>query len=137
MFIQINFNKVYKYLYNKFPIWLVVYLVFSIGTPKLGIIPTTLINIVSPVFLGVLVISAAYSWRSLSNQILRHFDMSYGIYIYHMVVVNVLITLNYKGSASTFLVATLLSFLLGALSWRFIEKPMLKLKKRALRSVII
>lgn len=61
-------------------------------------------------------------------------DLSYGVYIWHMVVVNSFIYFNFKNKLS-FLPSTLIivlvcfiAIIMAALSWNFIEKPSLKRK---------
>lgn len=61
-------------------------------------------------------------------------DMSYGIYIWHMVVVNIFLFLSLPtklswlpGNVIQLLVITI-TFLLAKLSWEFVEKPSLKFK---------
>ena len=63
--------------------------------------------------LGVLTISAAFSVTSLAK-ILHGNDISYGIYIYHMLVVNVVVTV-----------------IISTISWEFIEKKALLLKYKS------
>lgn len=57
------------------------------------------------------------------------FDLSYGVYIWHMVVINVLLVAGMKVPV----VALLLTVLMAVVSWFFIEKPSLKLKKYSVR----
>ncbi|MEE3218455.1 MAG: hypothetical protein VX247_09185, partial [Pseudomonadota bacterium] len=58
-------------------------------------------------------------------------DISYGLYLYHMLVVNMLLELRITGA--TGVMATLvISIALATLSWRYIESVVLHRKKRAL-----
>lgn len=59
---------------------------------------------------------------------LRH-DLSYGIYVWHMPVINLLLTLGLP--SPTLAVGS--SILLGALSWILVERPALRLKRTSLR----
>ena len=78
-----------------------------------------------------LVISAAYSKPSLSEKLLNRNDISYGVYIYHMLWVNFVIDLDllpiYK-----FTLVVVLTLLSGILSWRLIERPSLSFKRKVL-----
>jgi peptidoglycan/LPS O-acetylase OafA/YrhL len=85
--------------------------------------------------MGVTVLAAAYSRPTLGHRLLRGQDMSYGMYIYHMPIVNVFIQLGKTGSAAWIVVALLLSGLCAALSWLLVERPFLRRKKAALRPV--
>jgi peptidoglycan/LPS O-acetylase OafA/YrhL len=59
------------------------------------------------------------------------FDISYGVYIWHMPIINFLIVISVKA----LWLAVLLSFCFAAISWIFIEKPALRLKKHSLKPV--
>ena len=65
---------------------------------------------------------------------LRRNDISYGVYIFHMPIVNLLIYLEIKGFAG-FWVAFIGTVVFATLSWFLVEKPALRLKKIALRSI--
>ncbi|MEM7503931.1 MAG: acyltransferase [Pseudomonadota bacterium] len=57
-------------------------------------------------------------------------DLSYGVYVWHMVVINALLVVGYPSPV----LALVLTFLFAGLSWRFVEKPALALKRYSLRS---
>jgi len=59
------------------------------------------------------------------------FDFSYGAYIWHAPILNLLLVLQIPSAA----VAITLTLFLSGLSWYFVEKPMLKLKHQSLRPV--
>lgn len=59
------------------------------------------------------------------------FDFSYGIYIWHMPVINYLLVANLPSMT----LAIFLTTLAAALSWFLIEEPSLRLKHRSLKSV--
>lgn len=58
-------------------------------------------------------------------------DISYGIYLYGWPVESLLTWYFRPPPYVTFAAATLICFLLGWLSWHFIEHPMLRLKRRS------
>lgn len=62
---------------------------------------------------------------------LKH-DLSYGIYVWHMVVINLLITMGIRN----FSVMVLLTILSSIISWLLVERPMLKKKKYSLRAPV-
>lgn len=74
-------------------------------------------------------ISAAFSLGN-TYKLLCGVDISYGIYIIHMVVVNVFIELGYGHSRLEGFLAILITIILAVLSFILIERPALKLKKR-------
>ena len=71
-----------------------------------------------------LVLSAAYSYRWVSDKVLRRNDLSYGIYIGHMIILNSLVEHGMTGLRG-FAVALPLIVLLAMLSWTLLEKPIL------------
>ena len=93
------------------------------------------INFLSFIFLGWLVFKAAYTFPNLSESILHRNDISYGIYIYHMPIVNFMVYQNMTQSYLYLTYALLLTTVTALLSWRLVEKPALRLKKISLRRV--
>ena len=90
------------------------------------------INPISYLLLAALVLKAAYTKPHLSNTILKKNDISYGIYIFHMPIVNYLLYREMFG-VSGFVLATLATVVVAILSWLCYEKRFLALKKSALR----
>ena len=78
------------------------------------------------------VLSAAFTAPDLSQILLRGNDFSYGIYLYHMPVVNAYLAWSaavapdWRGAVSAFLV----TIVLAILSWFLVEKPALAYKSR-------
>ena len=80
-------------------------------------------------------IAAAYSMRSLSQRLLGGTDISYGIYIYHSVVINVLVQLAWMNSMLSVGAVYVISIALALASWHWIEKPALACKSFSPRAV--
>jgi peptidoglycan/LPS O-acetylase OafA/YrhL len=59
------------------------------------------------------------------------FDLSYGVYIWHAPVINLLLVLGLL----SFPLSLLLTFSLATLSWFCLEKPFLKLKRQSLKAI--
>lgn len=87
-------------------------------------------NPVSIVFLALFVISFAYSYTERISSLTGGVDISYGIYIYHMVVINFLVHVDFFSSDLNFIVMFIVTIILSLLSWFIIEKPALRLKHR-------
>jgi len=87
-----------------------------------------------PLFLALAVatFATAFSRPQLSDTLLRRNDISYGVYIYHMPAVNLLIALGLAGSAIGFPVALCMTLACAGLSWRLVEKPAMRWKKHPL-----
>jgi len=60
------------------------------------------------------------------------FDLSYGIYVWHMPVINLLLVLGVPRAAP---LAFALTLAISALSWVLVEKPALKLKRQSLKPI--
>jgi len=78
------------------------------------------------------VISAAYTRRTASR-ILHGHDLSYGIYIYHMLVINALVQIGLTGSAALIPAVVAVVVALAGASWIFVERPVLHLKQKPAR----
>jgi peptidoglycan/LPS O-acetylase OafA/YrhL len=89
------------------------------------------LGMVNFAMLAVLVLSASYSNRNLADQLLRRNDVSYGIYLVHMPILNLVIHLRLSGLEALFLV-TAASFGISYLSWTAIERPALSLRTHPL-----
>jgi peptidoglycan/LPS O-acetylase OafA/YrhL len=90
------------------------------------------INPISYLLVAMLTLKSAYTLPSLSDKMLKKNDISYGVYIFHMPIVNYLLYQNITGFVGA-LLATSLTFFIATLSWFMFEKKILSLKKYALR----
>jgi len=92
-------------------------------------------NSVNPVlFLLVVVVlfRLAYFMPEKSNKLLKGNDISYGIYIWHMPILNQMLYFGFHESYLSVVFAIGLSFIIALLSWRFIERPALGFKSFSL-----
>ncbi len=123
--------KIYSYaiIFSKGLYWLAAYLLFSY------LIPDTEFKIIlSRIILGITTVSIAYSWTSLSKTLLKENDISYGVYIYHMVFVNIFVQMSFMHNTLNILWILVLTFVAAFLSWRLVEKPALNRKRVTLKS---
>lgn len=91
------------------------------------------INPVMFLALSALVIKLAFTRPELAGRLLRRHDLSYGLYIYHMPVVNAIIFFQLQSTVAGLVIALLATCLLAAVSWWLLERPALSLKRVALR----
>lgn len=92
-------------------------------------------NFPSFVMLACTVLGLAY-WRpTLSWRTLKGNDISYGLYIYHMPIANLLLVFGMRGTVLGFALAVALSLIFAASSWFFLEKRALGLKNMGLLGV--
>ncbi len=117
-------NNVKVCLEGKFIIYLIIY-VFICLLP----IDNMFVKILSKFLLAAVTISAAFSYKTISNVLLRSHDISYGMYIYNMLVVNVFISLNFRNDVKYLFLALFLNIVLAFISWFLIERKFLRLKK--------
>ena len=80
-----------------------------------------------------IVFKVAFVKPNLSDRLLKRNDISYGVYIFHMPVVNYILYKGFTGFVP-FLLALVFTVLLAMVSWFVIESPALKFKKNQLRS---
>lgn len=90
------------------------------------------LSVVTIVALAMLVVSCAFTAPVLSSRLLRGNDISYGVYIYHMPLINLLLFLRI-GGVQGLLLAIGATLVAAIASWRFVERPALRLKGYSLR----
>jgi len=94
-------------------------------------------NDISPLYLLPLagfIVSLAMSAPRVSDRLLRHQDVSYGLYLYHMVAIDFLVRIAAPSEWVSFAASLILSLVLAALSWTLIERHYLRHKHGALRT---
>jgi peptidoglycan/LPS O-acetylase OafA/YrhL len=134
--IQRNWSTVRGWLVGRAHWWGLGYLLVCVAAGWLRV--GTGGNNMSPVYLlplAGLVVSLAMSVPQLSDRILRRHDISYGLYLYHMLVINLLVGLAAPSGWVSPAAAIIVSLGLAALSWTLIEKPYLTGKRGSLRDV--
>ncbi len=133
VFFQRNSAVLRRWLAGRFLYVFLAYCAFALVTShelhwELGDSPEPLL------FFGLALVTfaAAFSAPTLSERVLRRNDVSYGLYIYHRPVTNVLVLTGIAGARSGVAIALALSVILAYASWRLIEKPALTLKRHPL-----
>lgn len=110
------------------------FLLFNILVMIAGITPSYWpegIQLVSNIVLAIMTISLAFTFTS-TGKVLNGQDISYGVYIYHMLVINSLVELKLIGKTGYLILAIFITVILATLSWTFVEKKALRYKyKRA------
>ena len=124
-----HWDRLRKYIEGKFFYWLAIYIiVYVLGcSPAYHIHSVT--NLIANLMLAPVVLSAAYTKPNLGG-LLKGYDISYGVYIYHMVVVNIFVEQGWLGESIYLLHVFVLSILLGLFSWIFVERKALMLKNK-------
>jgi peptidoglycan/LPS O-acetylase OafA/YrhL len=134
--LQRQFTTVAPWLEGRGLQWLAVYLVACAGAKALGwSVGNNDSNPLLAILLGITTISLAFTARDWSERLLAGNDISYGTYIYHMLVVNALLAAGYDGQLRWVALAVLLTYVLALASWRIVEMPFLRRKHATLRTV--
>ncbi len=88
--------------------------------------------VVNSLLMAVTVVSLAYTTPGVSDRVLRGNDISYGVYIYHGLVLNALLELGWRGHAWLLAVVLAVTYAVGLASWVFVERPFLRRKRSAM-----
>lgn len=134
----VMFQRVFariRWLFDgKFHVWLVVHLgvvliANALHLPAASNIPHPIVGI----SLACTAMAAAFTLKTASDKILKGQDLSYGVYIYHMIIVNAMVSCGMIGQNWHLVFLFLTTIAIAGLSWRIIEVPAIKLKKHLLK----
>jgi peptidoglycan/LPS O-acetylase OafA/YrhL len=119
--------KIWKsdFIFNKGLYWCIGYLAFVYLTPN-----SDIKNLVQMMILAPCTIAIAYSAPGIATKYLKGRDLSYGVFMYHGMILSVLVEMNMKGSYYYMLIVFVLSMILAYLSYRFVETPAMSLAKK-------
>ena len=134
-----NFDRLRGWLEGKVLIYLGAYAVVAALMQWLippSSLPFYVCLLPARILLGFATISAAYSAKSLSGKLLRGTDISYGIYIYHLLVINVFVETGWLNSLRDVPLVIGISVMVAMLSWHLIEKTALSFKSISPRSLL-
>jgi peptidoglycan/LPS O-acetylase OafA/YrhL len=134
--IQQNFGRLRPWLAGKALWWLAAHLLCCVWLGRLGWhVAGNLVGPLPSLTLIGATFSLGYTFPTLSERVLRSNDISYGTYLYHMVIVNAVIELGLPATPGT--VATIIAVTLACavLSWKLVERPALMLKPRVVEPV--
>ena len=117
VFVYVHRDKIIPTLKKGF--WLIValYVVWCIINMHIGFSLGHYANIISGSFVCVLTISAGYYFGNHRLQ----YDFSYSLYLYHMIIINVLAILGITGTWYSMVIVYLFTGVLSALSVFFVE----------------
>ena len=131
-------EKLTRRVINKVHILLPVYILFSVILVQINYYPgnyhPNILELFNHLLLVFCIFSVAYTKSGLTSRVLGKTDISYGLYIYHFLVINVFRELGLF-SEWWFIPCMALCFFVGHLSWILVEKPVLKLKKISLHKI--
>jgi peptidoglycan/LPS O-acetylase OafA/YrhL len=119
----------FDYFKQRLPSWSVLlssYLLISIAGTWLNLPRYPLFLLAGRLVLCATVLACGAYARPIANRILKGWDLSYSVYVFHMLVLNTFIALHIQGSWGFVILVIGLALGMAALSWKFIEKPSLK-----------
>ncbi len=133
---QRHWDRVEPWVRGRLGWWVVIYVAVSVVTGLSGL-PAggNRINPLSCLAITGLVLSAAFTATDIGQRLLKQHDISYGVYIYHMPVINGLLFLGITGWTGMVIMLPA-TFLLASLSWMLVERPALRLKRRSMREPV-
>lgn len=128
----INLASIKKLFYDKLAYWasLLATSIILIAVYDIRIYRYQF-DIVSFLYLLLLVFfmfSFAFSYTRLSGRLIKNVDISYGTYIYHVLVINTFLQLGI--SSDHFIWIYIIAILCGLISWFMVEKRFLKKKQK-------
>lgn len=86
-----------------------------------------IVTVIQTILMACAMFSMAFSYTHIKFN--RKLDLSYSTYLYHMLIVQILIGFGITGSGYLYFVVIGVTFAIAYLSWTYVEKPMLKLKR--------
>jgi peptidoglycan/LPS O-acetylase OafA/YrhL len=125
--IYVFWNRLKFFFIGKSLVWFIIFISYNY---VLNIRPSYFphdFEFVSNFLLSSLTISLAFTLPNL-GKILKGYDISYGLYLYHMLIINTFISIGMKGSLMHLILLLFFTILISFFSWIFIEKRALLLK---------
>jgi len=96
-------------------------------------------NNITPIlfpFLALAILSIAYTAPYLSDRLLHKNDISYGIYIYHMPMINIMMYYGLTSKIVYVLAVIIITIVIACLSWLCLERIAIRKKKHPLVAVL-
>jgi peptidoglycan/LPS O-acetylase OafA/YrhL len=133
---QRHLPTIYPRVAGRAPLFIALYVLTAVLSHYLPVYPllngdSNSMGIINYLALCGLILSVAYSWRDFAEQLLQRNDISYGVYIFHIPVINMFVHNGILGWTG-FVSALVIAIGLAALSWFCVEKPALGLRHWAL-----
>jgi peptidoglycan/LPS O-acetylase OafA/YrhL len=130
---QRNFDVIQRWLAGRFlPVFVAYCALALLASQVLGWGFGNSLHPVLFIGLSTVTFAAAFSANTLSDRLLRRNDISYGVYIYHGPVINLLLATGLGAAWMGLPLAVVATIGLAYASWREVEKPALTLKRHPL-----
>jgi peptidoglycan/LPS O-acetylase OafA/YrhL len=126
--LSLKWQYVKRIIEGKAIVWIITFFVFIyIFKVYPEYKPINFYGFIVNILLSICTISFTHSMPRLSN-ILRGHDISYGIYIYHLLVLNTFVHLGYTKNLTYLILSLVITIALAIFSWTIIEKKALSYK---------
>ena len=133
---QRNWTRVAPWIAGRGALWLAGYAVVAYLLHSAGFrVGTNTPDPLGVPFLLAAIFALAYTGPGLSDRLLRRNDISYGVYIYHMLAVNSFLVLGWPSSWSLIVLLFVVTFLAAGLSWGLVERRALARKRSTVHAV--
>ena len=136
--VYLHKDKIIPFLANKCILFIGIYIFYCIILYNFGYHPgayhPNIIELLGHGLLVLSIFSCAYTKPNFANKLIGKTDISYGVYIYHFLIINSFNELSWN-SYWCAIPLIVVCFLFGYFSWKLVEKPALKLKKRSLYKI--
>jgi peptidoglycan/LPS O-acetylase OafA/YrhL len=120
-----------KLIFGKGFLWIAVYLLFLYTAPS-----SAATSVMSGLILAVCTVSLAYTLPGIANKLLRGNDISYGVYIYHGLFINIMVTMHLFHRIEYLLIVWVGAYLAGYFSWVLVERNFLRRKREKLKKLV-
>ena len=127
-----HFGAAFPYLRDRLLLWTAGYVLLAYGPlwfEAEWIQATPAYQLARAVGLAAWCVSFALSFRGISHRLLRGLDLSFGLYLYHMLIINCLVELHVSESIGWILFTYLATGVLALLSWKLVERPALTTRR--------
>ncbi len=117
-----------KLIFGKGLLWIAFYLVFIKTAPS-----SAVTDVMAGLILAVCTVSVAYTLPGVASKLLRGNDISYGVYIYHGLLINIVVSFQLFYRIEYLFVVWIGAYLAGYLSWVLVERNFLRRKRDKLK----
>ncbi|MBS0378468.1 MAG: acyltransferase [Proteobacteria bacterium] len=135
---QLGWPRLRPYLAGHATWWLAAYLGACLVFWRLRVpitAGTVWLNPVCLLLLAATTLSFAFTVPNLARRLLRERDVSYGLYLYHGLVLLLVQQLGALAGWAGLAMVLVLGVIVASLSWRYVERPFLAHKRHALHPV--
>ncbi len=126
-------KRIFKlsYIYNKAHYWIAGYLIYCFTFHHM--LPVVMFHFIGNILLCFTTLSVAYTLPGITKNILRGNDISYGIYLYHGLVMALIVQLQLQQHFNLVMIIVV-AYVLAYISWISVERPFINLKKQTIKA---